>query len=550
MNRLRAAHDFLASRGSWRRADGFVMLALALAVLLRWPDRARSLLTWDAHTFAIALTDYNVNGLHPHAPGYPVYVALGRLAHAVWPDANAALIVLSITACAVGVALTYAVASRFAARGVALAAAALLAATPLLHVHAMTANSYAADLAFSCLVAAAAHWCARDPQPRRVAVLAAVFGVAVGVRQSLALFLGPLVAWAALRPPWTWATQRRRLLPAAGVGLAVGLAWFLPMTAASGGVATWRRANALQSDVVFEHPVWQDPWMLQVNADRMALYLQWELQWIVWPLLVVTALAFLAGRWAPPLRAAMGAAMTRFDAAFLALWGVPALLFYLTVYSGYGNGPSGYALILLPPLLVSAALLVAWALRALPWSQVRPVGAGLALAVALTGLLGHLHEVPDADYHEHDGWVAAWSGLPAGFPPSNSSIVTAYNFAHVWYAYPDYHAYEYRPPGKAVGEVPDFLLIQHAYQGKATPDWYDEIADRVTAGPHPLQPGIENLVLFDFQLAGENGGERQVLPEIPVHEAILPNGWRILYVHVTPDRPLLEDYFTMDGRLP
>lgn len=542
----------LAQRGGpWGRLDIAVALAVLLAVMLRWRDRAQYFVSWDAHMFALALERYDVNALRPHAPGYPVYVALGHAASAVFPDPNEAFIAVSVLGCAAGAVLTYAIGRRLANRGVALGAAALLLSAPLLHIHAMTTNSYAAEIAFASLVAFLALRCREDPRRARVLLLAGAFGVAVGVRQSLGLFLAPLVAWAALRPPWDLRAQARRLLPAAGLGIAIGLAWFVPMVRASGGLATWRRANALQSEVVFEHPVWRDgPAMVAVNWERIRLYLQWEITVIV-PMLAVLMAAGLAAmfarRRAVPTWGSL-AAPTRTAIAFLGLWALPAAAFYLTVYSGYGNGPSGYMLLLLPPLYLVTAWMGWTAIAAIPWPRpAAAVAAGLVLATAMTGLVSHAHDAADVDYRVNDDWAESWSHLPESFPPSNTSIVTAYNLAHLMYYERDYHVYEYRPAGKAVGEVPDFLMIQVAHQGEATPDWYDEIAERRTPLGHRLPNGTENLVLFDFQLAGENGGERAVRPEIPVREAFLPNGWRILYLRTEPDRPLLDDYFTMEG---
>lgn len=547
---LARGRDWLGRRDApWGRLDAAVAVAAVIAVAARWGDRARWLLTWDAHMFALALERYDVNALRPHAPGYPVYVALGRVASLAFDHPNDAFIAVSVAGAAAGAALTYAVGRRIASRAVALAATTLVLAAPLVHIHAMTANSYAAELGFATLVAFMAWRCHEAPSARAAMLLAASFGIAVGVRQSLGFFLLPLVAWAALRPPWDVPTQARRLLPAAGVGAAVGLAWFLPMALASGGVATWRRANALQSQVVFEHPVWRDGWaMVEVNWDRLSLYLRWE-GTVVLPLLgVLLALAVIARLWRRrPARWADVPAAARARAAFLVLWAAPAWLFYLTVYSGYGNGPAGYTLLLLPPMALAAGLAADWALRQVPWpAAATSATALLFLGVAVTGLVSHAHDAADVDYRVNDAWASSWARLPVDYPPSNTSIVTAYNFAHLWFYAPEYHVYEYRPAGKAVGEVPDFLMIQHAYRHEAAPDWYDEIADHRTPLGHTLPATTKVLVLFDFQLAGENGGTRVVRPEIPVREAHLGNGWRILVVDVTPDRPQLEDYFTLD----
>ncbi len=532
-----------------------VVLAVLL-VAVRWGDRARSLFTWDAHTFAIALEDYNVRGLHPHAPGYPLYVALGKLATFVWPDANDAYVALSLAFTAAACAMLYGLSRAVANRAVALASLSLLLAAPLVYVHSVTATVYTADMACSLAVAWAAWACHHDPTRRRALALAVLFAIAVGIRPSIILFLLPVVAWGALRPPWSLREQSGRLLPAAVAGAAVALAWFIPMTQASGGLAGWRQANSLQTDfVVFGHTAFSDGLpILKDNVARLVLFLRWELLWVVpalvgavvfgWAFARRTSLAAL-----PQTAAAQQKDPRRTRAAFLALWALPSLLFYALIFDGWNDGPSGYALVVLPVLLLAAVLAVgptvAAVVRRAPSAAV--VLASLLVLVPAVGLASHAHDIQDLDYKAHDAWVEAWSHLPEAFPPTNSSIVAWWQFAHVWYAFPAYTSYDYRPAAQGPGETPDFLLIQEAKGRKASPDWYDEIAAHKTAGPHPLANGTKHLVLFDFQLAGENGGPRQVRPEIPVREAFLPSGWRVLVVDTTPDRPLLEDYFTMEG---
>jgi hypothetical protein len=528
--------------------DVWVWLACFVAVAARWGDRARFLFSWDAHTFALALERYDVNALRPHAPGYPVFVVLGRIANAVFHDANDAYIAVSIAATIAAAIVTYTLGAWLVGRLLALAATALLLAAPLVHIHAMTTNAYAAEMAFGSFVAAAAWVCHKDPSRRNLVVLAALFGVAVGVRQSLGFLLLPLVAWAALRPPFSLRTQVQRLVAPVLVGVAVGLAWFLPMIRATGGLAVWRRANRLQGQVVTEHAAWVDGWTAVANnAKRIHLYLRWESEVLLPLLAAVVALALVVAlarkKWT--LKATPHA---REAATFLALWTVPGFAFYLTVYSGYGNAPSGYMLLMLPAVYIGIVWIAWIALGSLSisWRPTALLGVALLLS-GMVGLLGHAHDAPDLDYRINDDWAEDWSHLDEAFPPSNTSIVTAYNFAHLWFYEPEYHVYEYRPAGKAVGEVPDFLLIQESYRHEATPDWYDEIADHRTPLNHTLAPGVENLVLFDFQLAGENGGTRALKDDVMVHEGFLPNGWRILYVRTTPDRPLLEDYFTLEN---
>ena len=74
----------------------------------------------------------------------------------------------------------------------------------------------------------------------------------------------------------------------------------------------------------------------------------------------------------------------------------------------------------------------------------------------------------------------------------------------------------------------------------------------VMAGPgsrpeHPIPAGIETIVVFDFQLAGEGGEERRLDPSVDVAEAFLADGWRILVVHPDGKHPTVESLFTPEA---
>jgi hypothetical protein len=69
------------------RREKQIVLAIALAVALtRMMALSRSMWDWDEGLFSMALHDYNVAAHHPHPPGFPLYVAVGRLARAVIHD--------------------------------------------------------------------------------------------------------------------------------------------------------------------------------------------------------------------------------------------------------------------------------------------------------------------------------------------------------------------------------------------------------------------------------------------------------------------------------
>jgi hypothetical protein len=61
------------------------LLLLILAALFAF-TRSRWLDDWDSVNFAFGLDDFDVTKHWPHPPGYPVYIAAGKLAYSVIAD--------------------------------------------------------------------------------------------------------------------------------------------------------------------------------------------------------------------------------------------------------------------------------------------------------------------------------------------------------------------------------------------------------------------------------------------------------------------------------
>src|SRR5688572_27855743 len=81
---VRLDPHLVSSRGRW------IPLALAVAYLAaHLPWLAPSLEDIDSINFALGLREFDPGAHQPHPPGYPVYIALGRMSLAVverfWP---------------------------------------------------------------------------------------------------------------------------------------------------------------------------------------------------------------------------------------------------------------------------------------------------------------------------------------------------------------------------------------------------------------------------------------------------------------------------------
>ena len=163
------------------------------------------LYNWDAVQFALALSEYDVGKHQPHPPGYILYVALGRLVNAWLDDPAAAYVALAVAFSGLTTFVVYFLARAIYERTTALAAAALLAVSPLFWFYGSVGLTYAGEALFASTIAYFAY---RALQGSRAdACLAALYlGLAGGVRQSLLVLLLPL-----------W-------LGAAGVGLRSALA--------------------------------------------------------------------------------------------------------------------------------------------------------------------------------------------------------------------------------------------------------------------------------------------------------------------------------------
>src|SRR6185369_7346825 len=140
-----------------RRADRYDLLfAAALSVLTvvsRLPYRARMLYNWDSVQFALALREYDVVKHQPHPPGYILYVLLGRLVNLWLDDGNAAYVALAVLCSGLTTFVVYHLARDAYDRATALAAATLLAVSPLFWFYGSVGLTYAGEALVASTVA-------------------------------------------------------------------------------------------------------------------------------------------------------------------------------------------------------------------------------------------------------------------------------------------------------------------------------------------------------------------------------------------------------------
>lgn len=368
---------------SWRpRTLAIAALLLFVAtVASRLPFTSQMLYAWDSASFALALDRYNVAFHQPHPPGYPLYVAAAALIDGLLQDANASYVSISVAASGGAVAFLFLLATRMYGPMVGLAAAILLGATVGFWGYGEVTYPYTSLSLFGTLVALLCYLMWQGH--RWPAVLTGlVLGLAMGVRQDTAVFLGPL--W--LASIWRVGI-RRSLLGVLTAGLLVA-SWLLPAAWLSGGMATFLEASSMQSQLIMSrHSVFAlGVDALRLNTETFLLSLK---QMFGAGLLIAI---YFAGRFLT-----FKATVADHRVPFLLLWILPPTLVYLLIHIG----DPGYLLSIVPALCIVTAVGIRdigrdlrEALMLLPdrYPRLRPLahraeGAGSGLAVLLVACL-------------------------------------------------------------------------------------------------------------------------------------------------------------------
>ena len=336
-------------------------------------------INWDAAQFALALDRFDLHMHQPHPPGYILYVALGRALNIVIGSPPLALCLLSVLAGMAAVFMVHRLALRiFGEQGIALGAALVVLASPLVLYYGSVGLTYAPEMALGLVVAwlawqvrqvrqaedaKQAHAPARDRPDREagggVAVLAALLGVALGVaagvRQTSLIVLLPLCVWALWGSGRTACTGTgtqtgtgsakrtvHRAWQAFGLCLLVTCAlWLIPLLAMSGGLWAYLRENLLLAQATSARTS-----LVGAGIAGLAHNLLFE------AVSLALGLAFAAvplALWAVRLlRFSLNSELR----AFVLWWAVPPLV----LYSVSHLGQYGYVLVALPPLALLSAL--------------------------------------------------------------------------------------------------------------------------------------------------------------------------------------------------
>ena len=351
---------------SWRIALAFV----ALGVVTRLPFQTNDLWAHDSVLYERAIARFSPIDQQPQPPGYLYYVLTIRAVDAITGDANRAMTVVSLVADALAIGLLYVLAARLYDERTARISALFLLTAVTFWAYAGIAYPYTL-LGLLTIACALLFWRAMTAQRGRIAALAlasAVWGIAIGFRSDLAIFLAPLWLLA------SWSAGIVGAVLGASIVASLFAVWYLASAFADGGLASFGEALRVQGQFVDDrYSIFGGQALARLynNAYELSRYLGRGLYFLA-PLVAVVPLS---------LSARHIELADRRRAAFVALWTLTPLAVYVPIHSG----EYGYVFSMIPGFSIIAArgaIALARGLRrprVLPWIVAAVVLADSAL---------------------------------------------------------------------------------------------------------------------------------------------------------------------------
>ncbi|MBI4473584.1 MAG: glycosyltransferase family 39 protein [Acidobacteria bacterium] len=337
-------------------------VVIALLLLTRIPAAA-NYLSIDNVNLAFSLEDFDPLRHQPQPPGYPFFVAFGKIVNFVFRDAERTFMVISVLVSGLCLPVLFALAQRMFSMWVGAAGVILFLLNPVFW-HSGIDGPLRPNLALFSLLTAYCAWRCWNGEKQFLYWGAVAVGVGSGFRPDLLVFLFPVWALSA----WMGTRSIRAVIQGWVLMGAVVLVWVGALVWAVGGVReVWRlmveyAIEQSRIDSVLMGAA-QRNWLRQVN------------RLIIW-----NALAVVTWVWAVPiaLRSKERVSLLGKESIFMLTWLVPGLVIQALIHVA----APGHTLFSIPALCLIGGYFISVAARSLETRGFALSGA-LALNVML-----------------------------------------------------------------------------------------------------------------------------------------------------------------------
>lgn len=237
----------------------------------------------DELLFAGAVRNFDPWSSHPHPPGYPLYVGLGKLFNLFTDDPFLALRALSIVACVIGfLALSALFRQLLDDADLAVCGALLFYFSASALVHLSLPLSDAPALMFVILMLV----CANITTERDAIFLGLATSAAIGTRPQLVIVLLPLFIALLI-----WTRDKRKITAGLVAFTILSIAWFAPLMDATGGWDKLMLWETRQASYVVQHDAAASRGALGTGAlIARFLFHPWGPKWIALPVFLLALL--------------------------------------------------------------------------------------------------------------------------------------------------------------------------------------------------------------------------------------------------------------------
>ena len=309
-------------------ASGLFLLGL----LTRIPFAGDMIYHSDSVRFALAMKQYDVGQMRPHAPGYIIYVALAKFIDFFTDDARTSLIGISVFASAATLSVLYLLAKKMYGKTNGIICCLILLTSPLFWFNGEMPFTYALE-GLLCTIFGLTCYGMLVGEKKWLFFAAISMGLATGVRQHIIIMFLPM---------WLYALKNcsiKQIVISFLIFGVVCLAWFIPMIMFSGGLTAYLTALEAQYMTWVVHPA---PILFKLKL-RGAIFLKF----IIYSFgLGLFPMIYYFGYFFKP-----SAIVNDTRLKFICLWIFPLTLFYI----GFNLYNPGHIVVLLPPVFIYLA---------------------------------------------------------------------------------------------------------------------------------------------------------------------------------------------------
>jgi hypothetical protein len=182
---------------------------------------------WDGPQYTIAVVRYSFEQFTPAPPGYPLYIALGKLFYLFFNDPHKAILAVSVFGSLSGAIILYIVGMKMYHRQVGIAASTIFLTGSTFYYFGLTPYAYGLLIATTTLLAYIVYRIYIKKTHEGI-LLGAIIGICFAIRPQETIQIGPLYLLGVL----SLSTKER--LKALAVFLSITLLWFIPLTHSMG----------------------------------------------------------------------------------------------------------------------------------------------------------------------------------------------------------------------------------------------------------------------------------------------------------------------------